>query len=175
MIAVGKDGDFYAAGNYNFGIAVEGSKDRMIEPFYETGQYKPPNEAYIARIGKDGKLKWVKYMNGKSLIKSIHATDTQVLIGGSMQLQRDFMGLAIDTTESKNGFLAALDLKGKAKWVQNFNASSVEAICSDVSGGIYASFESKRSGAIKPLKIGLHTISNTYDGVVVAAFEPDGS
>ena len=175
LIAVGKDGDLYAAGNYNFGIAVEGSKDRMIEPFYETGQYKPPYEAYIARIGKDGKLKWVKYMNGKSLIKSIHATDSQVLIGGTIQLQRDFMGLAIDTTESKNGFLAALDLKGKAKWVQNFNASSVEAICSDVSGGIYASFESKRSGAIKPLKIGLDTIPNTYDGVVVAAFEPEGS
>lgn len=175
LAAVSPDGDIYMGANFNFGIALDGAKEHMIEPFYETGKYKDPYEAYIARLSKDGKLKWVKYFGGKSLVKSIHVAGNQLIVGGVMHLQKDFLGLKIDTAESKHAFLAALSLDGKAKWIKNFNAAAVESICSDASGGIFASFENKRSRGMLPLKIGTDTISNSYDGVVVAAFEQDGT
>lgn len=174
LVAVSPEGDVFTAANYHHGISLEGSKEHMIVPFYETGKYKDPYDAYVARLGANGKLKWVKYLDGKSLIKSIHVAGNQVIIGGVMQFQRNFMGLKIDTSEAKQAFLASLSMDGKAQWVQNFNASGIESITSDASGGIFASFESNRSKGMIPLKIGSDTISNSYKGVVVAAFESNG-
>lgn len=174
LVAVSPDGDVFLAANYHFGIALDGSKEHQIVPFYETGQYKDPHDAYVARLGANGKLKWVKYLDGKSIIKSIHVAGNQVVFGGVMMLQRDFLGINIDTTEAKKSFLATLSFEGKPNWIKTFNAAGVESITSDVSGGIFASFENKRSRGMIPLKIGADTIPNSYDGVVVAAFEPNG-
>ena len=174
LIAVSPDGDLFLGANYHHGIALDGSKEHIIVPFYETGQYKDPYDAYVARLGANGKLKWVKYLDGKSLIKSLHVAGNQLVVGGVMNLQRNFMGLKIDTADAKPSFLAALSLEGKPKWIKNFNAAGVESITSDVSGGIFAAFENKRSRGMIPLKIGTDTIPNSYIGVVVAAFEPNG-
>lgn len=172
---VGLTGEIYFAGNYRLGIRPFQGKDHLAPLVEPNVQYKEPYESLLGCLSPEGKLKWINYSGGKSLISSVHVSENQVLIGGKIQLQKNLFGMKADTSEQKKAFLAAFDLSGNGKWVKTFNATSVNALSSDVSGNIYASFESKRSVGAVPLKLGTDTISDTFVRVVVASFDADGN
>jgi hypothetical protein len=172
---VGINGDIYFSGNYRIGIRPDQAKDHSAPLVEPNVQYKEPYETVIGCLSPEGKLKWTSYSEGKSLVSTIHASGNQLLIGGNIQLQKTMFGLKIDTTEQKKAFLASFNFNGKPKWIKTFNASSINAISSDDSGNMFASFESKRSVGVKPLKIGTDTISNTFVRVVVASFDEQGN
>lgn len=171
---VAQNGHIYFAGNFRLGIRPEQGKDHMAAIIEPISTYNEPYESVIGALSPEGKLKWVTYSGGKSLISDIHAANNQLIVSGKIQLQNNLFGMKIDTSEQKKAFLATFNYSGKGLWVETFNGTSVNAISSDESGNIFASFESKRSRGAVPLKIGSDTISDTFVRVVVASFDENG-
>ena len=169
-----KNGDIYIAGVGRIGVKLDGSKNKIAPILDEVTQYNKPYESYIAKLNSDGKLLWVEYSEGKSIINDIKTDGNKVVIGGQINLQKKMFGAKIDTTENKNAFIASFDNSGKRKWIQTFNAAKVDALSLDNEGNIFASFSSNRSRVMKPLKIGTDTLSNTYTNIVIACFDKKG-
>ncbi|MEX1188027.1 MAG: T9SS type A sorting domain-containing protein [Bacteroidia bacterium] len=172
---VSGNNDIFVAGNFHGGLVEAPQKTHMTSSHNPQVADEKAYESYVASISKDnGKLKWIKYSGGESLIYDISVSESQVIIGGKTALQKKIFNLNADTTNQKKAFLMAFSLQGNPKWIKTFNGEEVNAVTSDFNGGIYASFRSKRNKFVEPLKIGKDTISDTYERIVVAKFDENG-
>lgn len=174
-IAVGENGDVYISGNIRKGFTVEGSKERQVPILDTPSQYNPPYESYVGCLSPNGKLKWVKYSEGKSLIFDISVKNNHLVLAGRVNLVKKFFGQQIDTSMQKNAFLMSLDLSGKTDWIKTFNAEEVNSICQDEDNNVFGVFRSKRSKGMDPLIIGNDTLSDSYQRIVVASFDERGT
>jgi len=175
LAAVGNDGDIYVSGSAFYGIKPQDRPVKMAPVLDVVSQYNEPYESYVARISATGKLKWIKYSDGKSLISDISVENNQLVIGGKIMLQKKLFGMKIDTTEKKKAFISAFDLDGNPKWTKTFNALDINAVSQDFDGNIFASFKNDRSRGIPPLKIGTDTVSDAFHRVIVASFDANGN
>ncbi len=169
-----ENGEVYISGNFREGILPDGGKAHTAPILDVVSQYNQPYESYIACLSADGKLKWIRYSEGKSLISAISVRNNQLLVGGKIQLQKNYFGMKIDTSNAKIAFLASFDLSGKSNWCQTFNAINITSISQDFDGNIYASFRNKRSRGVPPLIIGRDSIPDAYERVIVASFDENG-
>jgi hypothetical protein len=174
IAAVGKDGDIYISGNFRDGILPDGGKPHTAVVLDVVSQYNPAYESYVARLSATGKLKWVKYSEGKSLIDAISVNDKQVVISGKINLQKKLFGMSIDTTDKKKAFIESFDLNGNPKWVNTYNAITVNALSQDWEGNIYGAFRNQRSRGVPPLMIGRDSVPDAYERVIVASFDENG-
>ena len=174
LSAVGTDGDVYIAGSFREGVLPDGLKPHTAPLLDKVTQYNQPFESYVARLSASGKLRWIRYSEGKSLIHSITVNDNQLVIGGNITLQKNLYGMKIDTTSAKKAYIATFDLAGKPRWVQTFNAINIPAVSQDWDGNIYAAFRNQRSRGVPPLIIGTDSIPDAYERVIVACFDAQG-
>lgn len=168
-------GDIFIAGNFREGILPDGGKAHTAPILDVVSQYNQPYESYLACLSASGKLKWIRYSEGKSLISAISVHENQIIVGGKIQLQKNYFGMKIDTTNAKVAILASFDLAGKSNWCKTFNAINITSISQDFDGNIYASFRNKRSRGVPPLMIGTDSIPDAYERVIVASFDEKGN
>jgi len=173
-IAVGENGDIFISGNIRKGYTVEGTKERQVPILDTPSQFNPPYESYVGCLSSIGKLKWIKYSGAKSLIYDISVKNKHLVLGGRVNLAKNFFGQPIDTFIEKKAFLISLDLDGKIEWLKTFNAEEVNSICQDEDNNVFGVFRSKRSKGMAPLKIGNDTLSDSYQRIVVGSFDEGG-
>lgn len=174
----GPQGEVYIYGSARGGARPLGGKDQMFEnrnPLKPDGKRDLPVESFIGKINPAGKLDWIKYSGGFVLLRDLSVKNGQLVAGGECMGWDKPFGKSIDTTAEKRGLLFAMDLSGGMQWMQSFNAKSINSVAQDDEGGIYAYFRSQRSFGKAPLKIGKDTLSETWERVVVASFEADGT
>lgn len=169
-------GDIYISGNFRNGARPDGGTDHFspVVTKYKLGDDMV--ESYIARLSSEGKLKWIKYTGGKSLIRDMKTDGNRVIIGGIIMAHKDFMGKKIDTTNAKNAFLASLDANGNLLWVNTYNAKEITAVSLDGTGNIFAAFNSGRTIYDAPLRMGSEadTLADTNKRVVIGSYDADG-
>lgn len=175
LCTISDRGELFVGGTYHTGIRVDGARDHMVKP---TADYNSKYfyNSYVAKLNPVTlKLDWIRHSEGWTHIKAITVTDHEITIGGRVQFNNTAYKQKLDTTGAKKAFLISMNLSGDVLWSQTFNAEDVNALCHDFGGNIYTSYRSKRSKGLEPLKIGSDTISNTYERIVVAAFDKNGN
>ena len=175
VCGVSPKGELFVGGTFHTGIRTDGRKDHMAKV---TSDHKIPHfyNAYLARLNPENlNTEWIKYSDSYTSIDAITVGDMAVYIGGRFQFGKKAFGQMLDSTESKKAFLMAFDYSGNSLWNKTFNAESVNALCHDFGNNIYASFHSKQSRGLAPLKIGQDTLSDTFERIVVASFDERGS
>ncbi len=167
------DGSIAIFGSFRDGIRMAGSPDFRLKKDLQAPKGLRYG-SYLALLDSKGKLKWVRFSEGLSVISSVTSRNNQLVFGGEVLYSARFFGTSVDTTEGKRAFLAAMSESGKLLWQQTFNAKNIQSVCSDEEGNFYASFRSQRRKGESPLKIGTDTISDSYESVVVASFDEKG-
>lgn len=172
--AVAEDGTIFIFGSFRNGVRIAGQPDFLLKE--ESGSPKGLRYgSYIARLDADGKLKWVRYSEGKSVISSVNVNSGRVYFGGEVLYSQRFFGSKVDTSGQKRAFLGCFSSSGDLLWKQTFNAKNTQSVCSDEAGNVFISLRSQRRKGMEPLKVGTDTISDSYESVVVASFDSDGN
>lgn len=173
-MTVADNGEVFIAGNVRFGVRLQGAKDHMAPILDEVTQYNQPYDSYVARLDVNGKLKWVKYTNAKSIIEDIAVDDKNVYFCGVIRLSDNLLGMPMDTADRKLAFLACLDIAGKSKWVKNYSVNTIKTLNTDGLGNLTALFQSKSTQYDKPVIIGSDTLTNSYADLIVVSYSKEG-
>lgn len=169
---VAKNGDVYVVGTGRIGLRLDGSSDRKAPVLDEITQYNKPYESYLAKLDSKGKLLWVKYSEGKSLIYDVKTDGKRTIISGNIRLQGRMFGQKIDTTNEKKAFLASFDPSGKVNWMKTFNATEISSLSLDSEGRVYAFFRNR--GKNPKTIIEKDTIAKSQFKLVIACFNSKG-
>lgn len=171
---VADDGSVLVFGSFRDGVRISGQSDFRLKD--EPGSPKGLRYgSYIAKLSADGKLRWVRYSDGKSVISSVDIRNGRVYFGGEVLYSPRFFGSTVDTSGQKRAFLGCFSSSGELLWKQTFNAKNTQSVCSDEEGNVFISLRSQRRKGMEPLKVGSDTISDSYESVVVASFDGDGN
>jgi outer membrane protein assembly factor BamB len=133
---------------------------------------------YVARIGRDGRVRWVQIADQISVVVLATSGDA-VVVGGLARPNARLAGVALPTPRGvQDGLLAALDGKtGAVRWTRALEstpgAPMVRGLRSDAEGNLYA------LGAFAGTATfgGTDTIAagNAESVLFVASYRPDGS
>jgi hypothetical protein len=124
-IAVGPQGEVYAAGRY-----LNGDVDLNNDGRADLPAAPASGDAFIARFDADGDLSWARYVSGpddESISALALAGNGDLLVTGALRGPVDFDGDgdpdAIIKGEDHSSFLARYTDTGKLIWVRTYTAS----------------------------------------------------
>lgn len=131
-IAIGADGSAYVVGYFDTEIDFGGSIGKRTLQASDDPKAKPA-DAYLAKLGPDGKLAWVQTFGAKrdDVINGVAMRGDTVVVAGNFLDTVKFDGLEKKSIGSDDAFIAAFDTSGGIKWVWNFGG-----IDSDGANGI---------------------------------------
>ena len=138
-LAIGADGSAYVGGYFDTEIDFGGTIGKRTLEAGNDPKAKP-SDAYLAKIGPDGKLAWVQTFGASrdDVINSVAMRGDTVVVAGNFLDTVKFGGLEKKSIGSDDAFNAAFDTSGGIKWVWNFgglNSDGANAIAPTPDGG----------------------------------------
>ncbi|RYY94736.1 MAG: T9SS type A sorting domain-containing protein [Chitinophagaceae bacterium] len=169
---VAPSGDIFLAGSYLNGAQFPGSGPHDAAAVQPETEYSKHFESYVACFGPGGKPKWVRHSGGRSILRSVNATRTGVVVGGEIVNNAAPFGRRADTTGGRRMLLASLSAGGQVGWVRSSRADKVQELTSDREGNVYASVSSK---VFDSLVFETDTLRYTFETLIIASYAPDGA
>ena len=115
------DGEAYVAGYFDGEIDFGGSIGKRTAPPGDDPK-KKPSDAYVAKIGKDGKVAWVQTFGAKrdDVANGIAIKGDHVVVVGNFLDEVKFGEFTKKSAGSDDAFVAAFSRSGEIKWAWSF-------------------------------------------------------